>query len=641
MGNALNAVGKAVDAKFIGGNPLESKFAAIDKGIKGVNDWKNNIDKQRLELKQNTATQVREAEKYAYENMPQDETAKTRILADLSKYKDQMLMNERLVRNGAIKPEENLIFFENGKQTFEIYADMVNNFDEELQLTKKRAEGYYVTDEKTGKQTFVPPESGDLEAIKQEIQTQIGTLQGIETNFTEKGMGNVTFFQMEVDPTTHTYQPKRDADGNKIPLANTQPNMSVLALSHKANTRSDRRYLINDVANFSDQTMLTYQTMFSQDGMIGNVKDNARNNPQLNNLIKNKVGALTGNVEAIASYFSEENGFGGKLVSFTQWDNLTDKQKAETVTVTLLDEDFKEKNYTYKKYAKVAAANQNNAIVPEVDEDQIAATEAHVRTSLVSGLQQKITKGTQKTKFSPYSNPNYRKNIEDKNQIILIDEAVRDGNSDSLEALVRAYPNISSFEITSDGIVFTKANGDKTNPIDISSGAAKDVGTQISAEFGLDPNVYKTKSKAGDGNINSGFSSFEGFSGSTIKYGGIDEFVFGKKDGLMVTSNDLLTGADGKADELKGATQKIISQAQSEYGVNLSGFELKEIDNNYPYNNELEIKIDGVVVKTLKGDKTKMAGFDSDEISKQLDKYIKEKVGGQDSNPDPLDINGQ
>ncbi len=32
MGNALQSVSKAVDAKFIGGNPLESKFAAIDEG---------------------------------------------------------------------------------------------------------------------------------------------------------------------------------------------------------------------------------------------------------------------------------------------------------------------------------------------------------------------------------------------------------------------------------------------------------------------------------------------------------------------------------------------------------------------------------------------------------------------------------
>ena len=643
MGNALNAVGKAVDAKFIGGNPLESKFAAIDKGILGVKTWKDDIDAARLKLKTDTANQIRQAEKYAYENMPQDETAKTRILADLAKYKDQMLMNERLVRNGAIKPEENLIFFENGKQTFEIYADMVNNFDAELQLTKKRAEGYYVTDEKTGTRTFVPPESGNLEAIKQEIQTQIGTLNGIETNFTEKGMGNVTFFQMEVDPVTHTYQPKRDADGNKIPLENTQANMSVLALSHKANTRADRRYLINDVTEFSNQTALTYQTMFSQDGMIGNVVDDARNNPQLDNLIKNKVAALTGNVEAIASYFTSENGFGGQLVSFTQWDKLTKEQKAETITVTLLDEDLKEKKYTYKKYVKVAAANQNNAIVPEIDEDQIAATEAHVRTSLVSGLQKKITKGNQKTRINPYKLRDYDDEEKQKNQVILLDEVVRDGNQTSLTALVNMPEGPTDYKITPEGIVFTLADGNLSAPIDVSSGAAKDVGTLLASIFpGIDPNVYKSKSKVGSVNINSGVVDFESYSGTQSVYRGIDEFVFGEQDGQIVTSNDLLTSAGDNAPELAGATQKILSQAESEYGVDLSGFKVRVEDVQWPGKNKLIIEADGVEVGSVTGKNSSMEnGFNDagSEISRLVNKYIKKKVEGGDSNPDPLDIN--
>lgn len=402
MGNALDSVSKAVDSKFIGGNPLESKFAAIDKGLKDVKDWKDNIDKQRLDLKTKTAEQIREAEKYAFENMPNSETAKTRILADLAKYKDQMLMNERLVRNGAIPPEENLIFFQNGKQTFEIYADQVNNYDKELTKTEQRAKGYYKEND-DGTQTFVPPVSGELEAIKQEIQTQIATLSGIETNFRENGMGDVTFFQMEVDPKTHAYRPKRDAQGNKIPLANTQPNMSVLALSHKANTRADRRYLTTEVDEFSQQTSLTYDTMFPEGLMVGNVVTDARNNPELNNLIKTKVAAMTTEIGAVASYFGKDNGFGGELVSFTQWDNLTDAQKTETITVTILDENLKEKQITYKKYAKVAAANENNVIVPELDENQIEATQGYVRKNLVAGLQKKITKGTKVSQFDPNS----------------------------------------------------------------------------------------------------------------------------------------------------------------------------------------------------------------------------------------------
>ena len=103
--------------------------------------------------------------------MPNDETAQAKVLEALSKYKDQLLMNQRLVQNGAIKPEDNLIFNENGKQTFNILAENLNEFDKQLEITKQRAQGYYNEDG-----TFVPPVSGDLEAAKQAIQTQIGTL---------------------------------------------------------------------------------------------------------------------------------------------------------------------------------------------------------------------------------------------------------------------------------------------------------------------------------------------------------------------------------------------------------------------------------------------------------------------------------
>ena len=63
MSNALRGTMAAVSAGFIGNNPLEGKLAAIDKGIKDVQDWKTNIDKQRRELKQLTAKTIREAEK--------------------------------------------------------------------------------------------------------------------------------------------------------------------------------------------------------------------------------------------------------------------------------------------------------------------------------------------------------------------------------------------------------------------------------------------------------------------------------------------------------------------------------------------------------------------------------------------------
>lgn len=395
MGNALQSTMAAVNAGFIGKNPLEGKLAAIDKGIKGVQDWKANIDKQRLELKQNTAKQIREAELKAYENMPSDETAQAKVLEGLAKYKNQMLTNERLVRNGAVPPEENLIFFENGKQSFDIFAQNVSNYDKELELTKKRAQGY--TDPETGE--FVQPTSGELEASMQKIQTAIGTLSGIDINFSERGMGQIDFYQMEVDPKTHTYRPKVDENGNKIPIEG-QSNMSVLALKHKANGRADRVNVSGLTETFTKKGLAsTYEVMQTEGIMVGNVVNDLRNNPDRASVLNNAVSADSSGIQQVASILSKDNGIPTEYVPFNEWDMLSDADKNETIEITVLDENMEEKSVNVKKYVRVAAANENNAIVPEMDEDQINAAQGYLRKSYADALQRKITKGTKRTEF--------------------------------------------------------------------------------------------------------------------------------------------------------------------------------------------------------------------------------------------------
>ncbi len=92
---------------------------------------------------------------------------------------------------------------------------------------------------------------------------------------------------------------------------------------------------------------------------------------------------------------------GGKLVPFIDYDNLTDAQKKETFTVDILDENLEAKKVTVRKYSRVAAANSNNAIHPEMTEEQIEAVKGYNRRSLVAGLQRKITKGTKQSQFDP------------------------------------------------------------------------------------------------------------------------------------------------------------------------------------------------------------------------------------------------
>ena len=400
MGNALQGTIAALDKGLIGGNPLESKFAAIDKGIKDVQDWKANIDKQRLDLKKTTAKSIREAEKYAAENMPSNDTAAAKMVESLAKFKEDAFISEKLVRNGNVPPEENLIFQENGKQTFEILSDFVKTFGDEIDITEERAKGKYITNDK-GEQIFVKPQSGELEAIKQQIQTQIGTLAGVDVNFDDKGMGIVDFYKMEVDEKTKTLVRKLDKDGNPIYI-DGQSGMSVLALKHKANTRADRIYITDQVEDFANSAVGTNYEIMVKDGlMVGNVVADSRNNPDIKASVNNQVAANTTNIEHVASLFTSENGMGGKLVSFTDYDNLTDAQKKETFTVDILDENLEAKKVTVPKYSRIAAANSNNAIVPEMTEEQIEAVKGYNRRSLVAGLQRKITKGTKQSQFDP------------------------------------------------------------------------------------------------------------------------------------------------------------------------------------------------------------------------------------------------
>ena len=401
MGNALQSTMAAVNAGFIGKNPLEGKLAAIDKGIKGVQDWKANIDKQRLELKQNTAKQIREAELKAYENMPSDETAQAKVLEGLAKYKDQMLMNERLVRNGSVPPEENLIFFENGKQSFDIFAQNVASYDKELELTRKRAEGY--RDEEGN---FVKPTSGALEAAQQQIQGALANLNGMDINFTEKGMGNIQFYEMELAEDGVTMTPKLDEKGGRIPTKGAE--MSVLALKHPANGRSERVYLIDEVNKFSGSSVATNYEIMVRDGsglMVGNVVNDARNNPEFKTNINNQVAAMTSTITQAASILSEDNGIGVKYIPFNQyesdayWEQLGDSKDA-TITVDILDENMEKKQVTVPKYVKVAPTS-NNSITAHFPKDQnhMEAVQGYTRKSLVDGLQRKVTKGTKVTQF--------------------------------------------------------------------------------------------------------------------------------------------------------------------------------------------------------------------------------------------------
>lgn len=606
MGNALQGTIAALDKGLIGGNPLESKFAAIDKGIKDVQDWKANIDKQRLDLKKTTAKSIREAEKYAAENMPSNDTAAAKMVESLAKFKEDAFISEKLVRNGNVPPEENLIFQENGKQTFEILSDFVKTFADEIDVTEERAKGKYITNDK-GEQIFVKPQSGELEAIKQQIQTQIGTLAGVDVNFDDKGMGIVDFYKMEVDEKTKTLVRKLDKDGKPIYI-DGQSGMSVLALKHKANTRADRIYITDQVEDFANSAVGTnYQIMVKDGLMVGNVVADSRNNPDIKASVNNQVAANTTNIEHVASLFTNENGMGGKLVSFTDYDNLTDAQKKETFTVDILDENLEAKKVTVPKYSKVAAANSNNAIVPEMTEEQIEAVKGYNRRSLVAGLQRKITKGTKKSEFQR-SAASIKSGDEEKDfqaSVDLIDLAAT-GDASSLKALVAENPDkISAYNIVGAGedmeLVFIDADGNNMAPIPL-SGLGVDAGKQIAAQLQLKAQRYFDKSKLKGTNKEAGGTAGK-FKTVTKEYGGLGAFNLGvsESDGVKRagTAAEVFASAtenNPDEEEVIGVANTIIQKAIQEYDID-SNIQVSNIDENGP-NDRYVITVDGVDYKS-------------------------------------------
>ncbi len=591
MGNALQSTMAAVNAGFIGKNPLEGKLAAIDKGIKGVQDWKANIDKQRLDLKQNTAKQIREAELKVYENMPSDETAQAKVLEGLAKYKDQMLINERLVRNGSVPPQENLIFFENGKQSFDIFSQNVASYDKELELTRKRAEGY--RDEKGN---LVKPTSGALEAAQQQIQGALANLNGMDINFTEKGMGNIQFYEMQLAEDGVTMTPKLDEKGERIPTKGAE--MSVLALKHPANGRSERVYLIDEVNEFSGSSVATnYEIMVTDGLMVGNVVNDARKNPEFATNINNQVAAMTSTITQAASILSEDNGIGVKYIPFNQyesdayWEQLGDSKDA-TITVDILDENMEKGQVTVPKYVKVAPTSNNSvtAHFPK-DKDHMEAVQGYTRKSLVDGLQRKVTKGTKRTEFDQ-NRPTARVQKEETDTFNLIDQVVRDGNANSLEAIVRQDPNIDDYEVTDEGIVFTRVDGTLTAPIDVSGGAAIDTGKILASELGYNAETYSNKSKAGSGPINSRVKGFEGFTEPGEQYQGLGRLAMAKdKDGVKYASQYIKEGSEA---DMAASAQAVVDKARAKYGIDtkiqVTGTDVVRLG----FNDEITIIVDGV-----------------------------------------------
>ena len=396
-GNALTAAMFSVGKGNTGvGKPTET-LSSIDKGVKDVGTWAKGIEDEKQKLKTDTAKKYREAELKAYENMPSNETEKANMIKGLASYKDQLYMNMKLVQNGNIDSKDNLIFQENGKQSFDILSQVIKNYGEERDLTMKRAKGY--TD-KDG--TVVPPTAGGVEAALQDLQSRLGNPQFSEITFDEKGMGGVTFFETEIDEETDTRVIKRDAKGEPI-IQKGMGSLSVLAFNKGRNQRAERVYLDKAAQGFiGEETALgqAYQIMEGiNKGMVGNVTDDQRQKSrnQLNQLLDQAASTITSSNDSVSSILSDNGPLEERStpINSIQAEELKSSgvNLDEQISYTYIDSAGKTQTGQKSKYI-IQKVSQNNQIVSVLSAEDKKAAVNMAKSQLYSQLGRKVDAGT-------------------------------------------------------------------------------------------------------------------------------------------------------------------------------------------------------------------------------------------------------
>lgn len=478
MGNALDAAKFSIEQGNTGVGTKNELLAGIDKGIEGVKTWKSNIDKQRLDLKTKTAEKYREAELKTMENLPSDKTSRDLAIKALSNYKDRLYGNMGLVQSGNIKPEDNLIFQENGKQSFDILAQQINGYAKEKENYIRRLKGYYELNEDGTKKTdaagnpiFIPPSSGGVDQSLQDLHDRMGNPDFTQMTFGENGMGRITFFKTKIDEETKTRVLDLDAEGKPQPYDGVQ-DMSVLAFNNKRNQTAEKLDLASETeAVIGKGTPLgqVFEKMNNFGKMLGVVTDDMRNNPQLNRLLKDAVAAAASTTDRQASILSDNGPEAGRSIVYNEMQEQEFKDQGidldEKIDYTYVDTDPSSKTYGKEltgqksKYIKMKMS-KNNQLVPVIDADDKLAAERIAGSSFFAGLRKDITgTGTKKSEFQAPS-PNAASiagNKENKDKVGRVefskrlalggeeaDKALEEMNQSGLYTLEKGYNQILS-----------------------------------------------------------------------------------------------------------------------------------------------------------------------------------------------------
>ena len=587
MGNKLDSIRYALGQGLTGVAKPTKTLEAVDNFVEDVEAWKKNIDDQRLKLKTDTATKVREAEKEAYANLPNTKTERDLVIQGLANYKDMLYNNMSMVQNGVLKPEDNLIFQENGKQSFEIAADLINNYSTRKEEAMKEASGYY-----DDEGNFVEPTAGDYQAALQRINDEFMIPGGQEFKFMSNGMGNITMFKTKIDEETKTKVLDLDADGNPIPI-DGQSNIPMLAFMDGRNDKAPMFVLANEVTKFTrgkDSFLgASYEEFIEVKGMVGSVKDNMSQSPGFQESVKQASSSLTNTVPKVVSMLTDNGPDAQQTKTLTpsEWDALSDAQKNETISFEYTDFDGSTKKGVKSKYLQVKLATNNSFVAVLSDRNQLAA-EQIAQTALISSLEQTIDPGV---KFGD-RNPQVDRNKDNQTDTFtLIDQVVINGNSNSLEAIVRQDPNINDYKVTKEGIVFVKRDGTLTAPINVSSGSAVDVGKLFASELGYNAETYANKSTAGSAIINIKVKDFTGFTSPREEYGGLGKLAIAKDKNKITYASEYIEKAD--EDKMAAQAQVVVDKARARYG-NIPNIRVSFDVSGIGPKDEISITIDGV-----------------------------------------------
>jgi hypothetical protein len=652
MGNALDAAKFSIEQGNTGVGTKKTLLEGIDRGIQGVQTWKKNIDTQRLKLKTDTAKQYRDAELKTMENLPSDKTSRDLAIKALSDYKDRLYGNMGLVQAGVIKAEDNLIFQENGKQSFDILAQQINGYAKEKENYIKRLKGYYEVDENgdkkldnNGNPIFVPPTSGGVDQSLQDLHDRMGNPDFTEMTFGENGMGKITFFKTKIDERTKTRVLDLDADGKPQPYDGVR-DMSVLAFNNKRNQTAEKLDLAKETeAVIGKGTPLgqIFEKMDNFGKMLGVVTDDMRNNPQLNILLKDAVATAAATTDRQASILSDNGPESQRSETINEFQAQELKSQGidldEKIDYTYIDTDPKSDTYgeelTGKKSKYIQMVmSKNNQIVPIIDEDDKLAAERIAGTSFYSGLRRDITdKGTKRSEFQARAKSAAEikgdKDDEDYQYTVdLIDQAAT-GDTESLQALVNESDIVEKYTIETVGtgdnakqvLNFYTFSGDKLADITI-DGLGKDVGKQIASQLKKQAEKYinKTNLKKENASQNNG-----DFSSRSREYTNLDDVVFGvNNQGVTTTTSDLFADAGKSSGKIKAAFDRTIAEMSRLYDFP-EGFLTIEIDDTTGDDRMTIRDAAGNII----GDRFEEDDDNGANVKNALDKYMKEyKSGG-------------